>query len=72
MEQLGLNTPGARSQPHGGSRERTISRKITRQKEQEDYPEKQDRKGDSNESPKIQDRDVTSNIIGLPSGSIFE
>ena len=43
---------------------------MTRQKEQEDQTEKKrgDRKGESNDSPEIPDRRITSDIPGLPSG----
>ena len=44
---------------------------MTRQKEQEDQTEKNkrgDRKGESNDSPEIPDRRITSDIPGLPSG----
>ena len=53
------------------SGEWTISRKMSRQKEQEDQTEKNkrgDRKGESNDSPEIPDRRITSDIPGLPSG----
>ena len=46
---------------------------MTRQKEQKDKAEKNkrgDRKGESNDSPEIPDRRVTSDIASLPSGSI--
>ena len=40
-----------------------------RDKEQEDLAEKtRDRKGESNDSPEIPDRRMTSDIPGLPSG----
>ena len=45
---------------------------MTRQKEQEDYRQKKnkrgDRKGESNDSPEIPDRRGISDIPGLPSG----
>ena len=44
---------------------------MTRKKEQEDQTEKNkrgDRKGESNDSPEIPDRRITSDIPGLPSG----
>ena len=50
----------------------TISRKMTRQKEQEDEAEKNkrgDRKGESNDNPEIPDRRDTSDIPALPLGS---
>ena len=53
------------------SGEWTISRKMTRQKEQKDWAEKNkrgDRKGESNDSPETPDRRITSDIPGLPSG----
>ena len=40
---------------------------MTRQKEQEDY-KRGDRKGESNNSPEIPDRERTSDIIRLPLG----
>ena len=44
--------------------------KMTRQKEQGEYGAKQGgRKGESNDSPEIPDRRVTSDIPGLPSGA---
>ena len=48
----------------------TISRKMTRQKEQEDKAENQngDRKGESTDSPEIPDRGEASDIPGLPLG----
>ena len=54
------------------SGEWTISRKMTRQKEQEDQTEKnkrEDRKGESNDSPEIPDRMETSDIPGFPLGA---
>ena len=53
----------------------TISRKMTRQKEQEDKAEKNkrgDRKGKSNDSPEIPDRRLTSDIPGHPSGALVQ
>ena len=48
----------------------TISRKMTRQKEQEDKAENQngDRKGEPTDSPEIPDRGEASDIPGLPLG----
>ena len=60
----------------GGSGEWTISRTMTRQKEQADLAEERekrkrkkrgDRKGESNDSPEIPDRGKTSAIPSLPS-----
>ena len=49
----------------------TVNRKTTGQKEQEDLAEKnerRDRKGESNDSPKVPDKRLTSDIPGLPLG----
>ena len=56
----------------------TVSRKMTRQKEQEDYRQKNERRertGDSNiihDSPEIPDRRTTSDILGFPLGMGWE
>jgi len=46
---------------------------MTRQKEQEDWQKNRrgDRKGESNNSPEIPDRRVTSGIPGIPSGWVM-
>ena len=45
-----------------------IGRKQEREREGERERERGDRKGESNDSPEIPDRRMTSNIPGLPSG----
>ena len=74
LNEIFLSFP-EKSQKNGQLTEKLQDRKIkrTRQKKREKKKEKKkkrgDRKGESNDSPEIPDRRVTSDIPGLPSGA---